>query len=165
MAEEAWLNGKLEGYAPLLMPAAHALVQAIDDLERVAGGLTRDELLARPNGAPAVAFHLRHIAGSTDRLLTYARGAELSELQREFLERENSEDSGHDARELTEQAVAALRNALRFCKMVAPDRLFEPRFVGRQKLETTLFGLLFHIAEHAARHVGQVTTTARIVKK
>ena len=75
MANEAWLNGKLDGFAPIVMPAAHALVQAIVDLEEFAASLSAEELTARPNNSPSIAFHLRHIAGSIDRLLTYARRA------------------------------------------------------------------------------------------
>ncbi len=77
MANEAWLNGKLEGFSPIVMPAAHALGQALTDLENTAKDLTAEELTARPNNAPSVAFHLRHIAGSIDRLLTYADGEKV----------------------------------------------------------------------------------------
>jgi len=46
-----------------------------------------------------------------------------------------------------------------------PDAsLSEPREVGRRKLPSTVFGLLFHIAEHTQRHAGQVVTTARVVR-
>jgi uncharacterized damage-inducible protein DinB len=165
MAEEAWLGGKLDGFAPVVMPAAHALVQAIADLERSAAGLSPEELLAKPNGAPSVVFHLRHIAGSSDRLLTYARGAELNAAQFEFLKTETAESSDSSAAELVKEAVAAIEEVLRFCRTIAPEVLFEERFVGRKKLPTNVFGLLFHIAEHTARHVGQITTTARIVRK
>ncbi|MDQ3798773.1 MAG: DinB family protein [Acidobacteriota bacterium] len=164
MANEAWLNGKLEGFSPVMMPAAHALAQAITDLENSAAALTREELSARPNGAPSVAFHLRHIAGSIDRLLTYSRGGELSDDQFSRLEAENSDDSQPSAAELTREAVREIRNALDELKNVSPEALFETRFVGRRRLPTNVFGLLFHIAEHTARHVGQVVTTAKIVR-
>ena len=39
------------------------------------------EVNARPAGLPSVAFQLRHIAASVDRLLTYAEGKDLSEAQ------------------------------------------------------------------------------------
>jgi uncharacterized damage-inducible protein DinB len=160
---ESWLSGKLDGFSPVMMPAAHALVQAIVDLKIIR--LSDDELMAKPNNAPSVAFHLRHIAGSVDRLLTYAKSENLNEVQFEFLKRETSADLDLNAEELVNQAVSAIENALRFCKTVAPDILFEERFVGRKKLPTNVFGLLFHIAEHTARHVGQVVTTAKIVRK
>jgi uncharacterized damage-inducible protein DinB len=165
MAEEAWLSGKLDGFSPLMMPAAHALAQAIVDLEKSAAHLTGEELAARPHGAASVAFHLRHLAGSIDRLLTYARGEELSAAQFEFLKSETAENSDATAEELVGAAGAAIEAALAFCKTVSPDVLFEERSVGRRKLPTNVFGLLFHIAEHTARHVGQITTTAKIVRK
>jgi uncharacterized damage-inducible protein DinB len=165
MAEEAWLGGKLDGFSDLSMPAAHALAQAIVDLEKHTPQLTQAELLTKPNDSPSVAFHLRHIAGSIDRLLTYTRGGNLSETQFVFLKLETSETSELNAEELVNQAVFEIENALEFCKAVAPETLFEKRFVGRKKLPTTVFGLLFHIAEHTARHVGQVITTAKIVRK
>ena len=160
---EAWLSGKLNGFSPVMMPAAHALVQAIVDLQTI--NLSNNELTAKPNNSPSVAFHLRHIAGSVDRLLTYAKNENLSEAQFEFLKLETAETTDLSAEELINQAIVSIENALEFCKTVAPETLFEERFVGRKKLPTNVFGLLFHIAEHTARHVGQTITTAKIVRK
>ena len=164
MAEEAWLSGQLEGFAPVLMPAAHALVQAETDLNKLSP-LTPAELLTRPHGAASVAFHLRHIAGSCDRLLTYAKGEELTEEQFEFLKSETAESSDLSAAQLVGNAISEIEKVLDFCQTVPGESLFEERFVGRKRLATNVFGLLFHIAEHTARHVGQLTTTARIVRK
>ena len=50
---------------------------SIEDCEAAARDLTNDELWASPGGVAPVGFHLRHLAGSTDRLLTYARGFDL----------------------------------------------------------------------------------------
>jgi hypothetical protein len=91
---EAWLRGPLLDVSFLLTPAAHALLQASMDIERAAAPLTTKEVWSTPGGAPSVGFHLRHIAGSIDRLLTYARGGQLSaeqlrELSRESLPAEN----------------------------------------------------------------------------
>ncbi len=165
MAAEAWLNGKLEGYAPVLMPAAHALWQSIVDLEKFASDLTDEELTARPNDAPSAAFHLRHIAGSVDRLLTYSRGETLSAAQFDFLKREASESLDLNAAQLTQKAIDEINNALDALKKIDLGDLYAERFVGRQNLATNVFGLLFHIAEHTARHVGQTITTAAMVRK
>jgi hypothetical protein len=143
MAEEAWLSGKLKGFSPLLMPAAHALTQAVVDLETSARGLSREELLSRPNGAPSVAFHLRHIAGSIDRLLTYSRGGELTEAQFDFLRNETAEDSDLSAAELTQKAVDAINVALAELKTVSAESLFEERFVGRKKTSDERFRSAF----------------------
>ena len=165
MAVEAWLNGKLEGYAPVLLPAAHALLQSIADLRKFAFDLTDEELRKRPNGAPSVAFHLRHIAGSINRLLTYSRGEELNDAQFNFLKRETSEHSDLSAVELTQKTIDEIVHALEALRNADLNNLYAERFVGRQKLPTNVFGLLFHIAEHTARHVGQTVTTAAIVRK
>lgn len=165
MANEAWLNGKFDEFAPLMMPAAHALAQAIVDLEQVAPDLSVDELNIRLNDAPSVAFHLRHIAGSIDRLLTYARCEDLNETQFDRLKAENDDELNLNTAQLTEKAVAEINNALDTLKNVSLDSLFDERFVGRKRLPTNVFGLLFHIAEHTSRHVGQVITTAKMVRK
>ena len=164
MANEAWLNGKLAGFAPLMMPAAHALTEAIKDLEKYVPALSEEELLKSPNGASSIAFHLRHIAGSIDRLLSYARNEELNEAQFAWLINENAEYSEMNAAELTQKAVDEIKNALETLKNTPSESLFEEKFVGRKKLPTNVFGLLFHIAEHTARHVGQIITTAKIVR-
>ncbi|MBA3441275.1 MAG: DinB family protein, partial [Pyrinomonadaceae bacterium] len=85
MQTEAWLRGPLDGIDPLLMPAAHALVQAATDIEQAAQNLTVQELWSRPGGAASVGFHLRHVAGSIDRLFTYARGKQLTAEQHQAL--------------------------------------------------------------------------------
>lgn len=164
MANEAWLNGKLDDFAPVVMPAAHALVQAIADLEKHAARLSREELVMRPNNSPPIAFHLRHIAGSIERLLVYARGEQLNDAQFEFLRAENDENPDSNAEELTRKAVEQIGNALEALKTAEPESLFEERFVGRQNLPTNIFGLLFHIAEHTARHVGQIITLSKVVR-
>ncbi len=161
MVNEAWLNGKLDGFTPLTMPAAHALAQAITDLERFVPLLSDEQLSNHPNNSPSIAFHLRHIAGSIDRLLTYSRGGKLSESQLARLKAENAPVSD-SVGELTRQAVGEIHNALDALKNVSPENLFEERFVGREKLPTNVFGLLFHIAEHTARHTGQIITLAAL---
>ena len=40
----------------------------------------------------------------------------------------------------------------------------DTRAVGRAQLPSTVVGLLFHAAEHTQRHMGQLMTTAKIVK-
>lgn len=162
--EEAWLSGKLEGFSPILMPMAHALIECRKDLEKYALPLNPAELNARPNGAPSVAFHLRHLAGSIDRLLTYARNEQLNDAQFIALKEESIENSDQIADVLVKKAVESIAYALEALKNAPLDDLFAERFVGRKKLPTNVFGLLFHIAEHTARHTGQIVTTSKIVR-
>lgn len=163
---EPWLRGPLAGIDPLLMPAAHALMQVVEDVERAAADLSAEELWARPGGAAPVGFHLRHLAGSTDRLLTYARGGPLSDEQLRFLRAEEEPgDAPEDARTLMEGVRRAVDAAMaEYGRGLSVDALLAPREVGRVRLPTTLLGLLFHVAEHAQRHAGQVVTTAKVVR-
>lgn len=162
---EAWLRGPLPGIDPYLMPAAHALMQASEDLEQAARGLTAEQLWARPGGAAAPGFHLRHIAGVIDRLFTYARGETLNAAQREALSVESTPgDSPPDANTLIERAQRAITAALDTFRNTSRDELLEPRTVGRKQLPSTVLGLYSHAAEHAMRHTGQLITTAKIVR-
>jgi uncharacterized damage-inducible protein DinB len=163
MKQEAWLNGNLEGIAPILMPSAHALVQTASDIKLAGKDLTVEEIWIKPNGAPSFAFHLRHIAGSIDRLLTYAKGEKLTSEQFAELAEEAKFDENTNAFSLVQTATKRIEEATEFLRFVGLETLFEERFVGRKRLPTTVFGLLFHIAEHTQRHVGQAITTAKIV--
>lgn len=163
---EPWLRGPLAGVDPLLMPAAHALMQVVEDVERAASDLSTEDLWARPGGAASVGFHLRHLAGSTDRLLTYARGEALSAEQMAFLRAEEElGDAPEDARTLLDRVRRTVDGAMaEYGRRLSVDELLAPRAVGRARLPTTLLGLLFHVAEHAQRHAGQTVTTAKVVR-
>src|ERR1700744_6777934 len=88
---EVWLRGPLAATAdipPYLRPVAHAPLQAGEDARRVVAPLPPEWLWARPGGAPSIGFHVRHAAGSLDRLFTYARGEGLTAEQRAGLQSE-----------------------------------------------------------------------------
>jgi predicted cupin superfamily sugar epimerase len=159
---EVWLRGPLPGYLPELMPAAHALLQAREDIERTAAAATLAELWVRPGEAAPAGYHLRHLTGSLDRLLTYARGEPLTDEQRRALAAEAS--AGASARELISAAQKQIDRALEQLRRTAPEQLAAPRDVGRAKLPTTVLGLLAHAAEHTARHTGQLITTLKVVR-
>jgi hypothetical protein len=166
---EPWLRGPLANVSRLLMPAAHALLQSREDLETHATPLTTEELWHEPGGAspaPPVGFHLRHIAGSIDRLLTYTAGRSLTEEQFLFLiaaERTPGEPPA-DAQQLIAAAQSKIDECLTVIRSTPDELLFEARPVGRAQLPTNVFGLLFHIAEHTQRHTGSLIATAKIVR-
>jgi uncharacterized damage-inducible protein DinB len=139
----------------------HALELAREDAHKWCADLSDAQLHARPAGLPSVAFQLQHVAGSLDRLLTYAEGHALSEEQLQSLKTEASPDGS--VKELLAKLDAALsRGSLRVRALASED--FElPRAVGSKRLPTTLGGLLVHIADHTQRHVGQAITTAKLV--
>lgn len=158
------MRGPVAGVPAALMPAAHAIVQAMDEMG-AAADLAVDEVWARPGGVAAVGFHLKHLAASTDRLLTYAAGEPLRAAQlREIAEEGRPGDPPASAHDLLRAARAALDAALGALRAADPARLDDARTVGRAALPTTVRGLLGHVAEHATRHAGQVVTTARVVR-
>lgn len=162
---EAWLRGPIDGVDAYLQPAAHALVQAREDLDRAAAGVSTTQLWRQLNGAASVGYHLRHLAGSLDRLLTYAGGSQLDDRQLAALKRETDPDAPRDdVPTLIEEARRAIDAGLAQIRATRRDELLEPRAVGRGRLPSTVLGLLFHAAEHTTRHVGQVITTAKLVK-
>ena len=161
---EVWQRGPIAGVEPLLMPVAHALLQVQEDLEALKASTPSEHIWRRPGGAGSIAFHIRHIGGSVDRLLTYARGETLTGDQRTALAGESAADEpGPSLEQIVEDAVAALERALAQVRNTPPGTLLEIRKVGRAGLPSTTIGLLFHAAEHAARHAGQAITTAKIL--
>jgi uncharacterized damage-inducible protein DinB len=161
---EVWLRGPIPDIPALLQPVAHSLLQCREELLAAIPRLTPEQLWDQPSGAASVGFHLRHAAGSLDRLFTYARGESLSSDQRAALAAEAHPDIAPNAgarllaafEETVERALDQLRNT-------NDAALLEIRGVGRAQLPTTVLGLLFHAAEHTQRHVGQIVTTAKIV--
>lgn len=165
MQPEVWLRGPVEGIDPWMMPVAHALLGAREDMEGAAAGLSTDELWATPGGAASVGFHVRHAGGSLYRLFTYARGEQLSEVQLRTLRLEKEPgDPPVEAETLLRGFGEAVDRALAQLRATDPGTLLEPRGVGRLELPSTVLGLLFHAAEHTQRHVGQAVSTAKIVR-
>ena len=160
---EVWLRGPVPGIPAELLPAAHALLQTIEDVERTAADLTIEQLWQTPGGAASIGFHIMHLTGSTDRLLTYARGERLSPEQKAALSAEQSPPRV-PASELIAQLRTRIDAALDELRLMPVTSLYEPRSVGRAGLPTTIIGLLFHAAEHSQRHAGQIATTAKIVR-
>jgi uncharacterized damage-inducible protein DinB len=161
---EVWLRGPVPGVPPLLQPVVHSLLQCREELSAKLGGLTTDQIWATPSGAASIGFHVRHAAGSLDRLFTYARGEQLSTAQRAALLAEVQPDLAPNVgARLLAAFDEAVERALDQLKNTDERGLLDARGVGRAQLPSTVLGLLFHAAEHTQRHVGQVVTTARIV--
>lgn len=161
---EVWLRGPVAGIPAMLQPVAHALLQCREELHAQVETLGADEVWATPAGAASIGFHVRHAAGSLDRLFTYARGERLSAAQREALRTEGEPDfSPEAARTLLLALDEGVDRALEQLRHTDPAILLEPRAVGRAQLPSTVMGLLFHGAEHMQRHAGQVVTTVKFV--
>ncbi len=156
---EAWLRGPIEGVDPLVAPVLFTFQQAREDLSRYAAGLTTAQLWARPHGFGSVGFHLRHIAGSAERLTSYLEARPLTPEQLAAIEGEHY--PGMDREQLLAQLDRSLREAEAIVRRIDPATLAAIRFVGRKRLPTTVIGLLTHIAEHTQRHIGQAISAAK----
>jgi hypothetical protein len=157
---EPWLRGTLTEVDPLRRGVLHALELAVEDVARWCEVLSDVEMEARPFGMASAGFHIRHIARSLDRLLTYAEGSTLTKAQLAKLTTE-MDSVGRDKTlmEFAEGIEVAVKRVRRF----SPDGFDAGRDVGRQKLPTSVGGLLVHCADHTQRHVGQAVTTAKVV--
>jgi hypothetical protein len=161
---EVWLRGPLPGISPLLMPAAHCLLQCREEIVAAASPLSVEQLWHCPGGAASAGFHLRHIVGSLDRLLTYARGAQLDREQMAVLRAEAEPGNPPERVEpLIASVERAIGPAVETLRSTPETDLLTPRAVGRAGLPSNVIGLLFHAAEHTHRHTGQLVTTAKIV--
>ena len=162
---EVWLRGPIEDVAPLLQPVAHGLLQCRLEVRATVPSLTVAQLWTWPGGAAPAGYHVRHAVGSLDRLLTYARGEQLSREQLAALREEARSDERDGIQDvLVAEFDAAIEGALLQVRATDPSTLLEAREVGRARLPSTVLGLLFHAAEHTQRHVGQLATTAKVVK-
>src|SRR5580698_4007204 len=148
---EPWLRGVPPDADPLTAPILFALQQAREDLAKYTSALSPDQLWATPHGFGSVGFHVRHIAHSTDRLLTYARDQQLSPEQMAVLRAEK--EPGSTREELLAELKSSFDRVENFIRGRDRDRLPYKREVGRKRLPTSVIGLLIHIAEHTQRHV------------
>ncbi len=158
---EPWLRGTLGEVDAVRRQVLHALELAAEDAGRWCRDLSDEEMHTRAFGVASVAYHLRHIARSLDRLLTYAEGRQLSVEQLRALGAEM--DEGATGAEVFAEFRAGLEGARRRVMAILPRSFEEARGVGQRLLPTTVGGLLVHCAEHTQRHVGQAVTTAKVI--
>lgn len=161
---EWWQRGPVDGIPAVLQPIAHILLQVRESVGEIVEPLTEGEWNARPAGVASAAFHVRHIAGVIDRLFTYARGNALSPEQLAAIPSEGQQlraaDVGLVLRALSDRIDAALAEL----RTIDVTTLGDFRGVGRAQLPSSVIGCLVHGAEHAMRHVGQLSVTARVVR-
>lgn len=165
-APEVWMRGPVAGVPALLQPAAHALLQAREEIELLLNGFDNRTLWFKPYGMASVGFHLQHIAGVLDRMQTYARGNALTEEQFRFL----ASEAGPENPECTAELLAAklflaIENFIEMLKQTDEKTITASRGVGRKQYPSTVSGLLFHAAEHTQRHLGQLIVTVKIAGK
>jgi uncharacterized damage-inducible protein DinB len=161
---EVWQRGPVEGVPDLLQPVAHALLQAAEDAKKYTADFPDELLWQKPFGMAAVGFHLNHLSGVVNRLFTYADNKKLSVDQLKFLKaEENPENLALKVADLVGVFDETVQEAVKFLRQTSTDDLTEFRGLGRAQLPTTKLGLLFHAAEHAQRHIGQLLVTVRVL--
>lgn len=158
---EPWMRGHLADLHPVIAAVLYALEQAREDLTSRTASLTHEQLWRSIGAAAPVGYHLRHVAGSVDRLITYAAGASLDDAQLQTLKAESDRDLMRAA--LLEAIRRSFDRAEQVIRAADPADFSAPRFIGRKRIPTTFAGLLIHIAEHTQRHVGAAIATAKIV--
>jgi len=161
---EWWQRGPVDGVPALLQPVAHILLQVRESVGEIVEPLTEQEWNARPGGVASAAFHVRHITGVIDRLFTYARGSALSTEQFAAIQSEGGELRTGDVATVLGALSARVDAAVAELRGVDVATLGDFRPVGRAQLPSTVIGCLVHGAEHAMRHLGQLSVTARIVR-
>lgn len=161
---EVWLRGPIENIPALLQPAAHALLQAREEINEMLQQLPENLLWQKPAEVASVAFHLQHIAGVLDRLCTYAKGEQLSQLQLDSLAVEGKENKNIHLQDLLRVLNKQVDITIEQLKHTHASTLTSERFVGRKQLPSTVLGLLFHAAEHTMRHTGQLLVTVKILQ-
>jgi uncharacterized damage-inducible protein DinB len=145
------------------MPVFHSFIMVREDLAHHTEGLTTEDVWRRTGSLPSLGFHLRHIAHSVDRLVTYLCGDQLSDAQIATLKQEA--EPGATLTELLADVDANLSDAERRIRSIGPGMLNEPRTIGKKRLPSTVLGLLVHVAEHTQRHLGQAITTAKLARE
>jgi uncharacterized damage-inducible protein DinB len=159
---EPWLSGTHPDVPVAARAVLHALDLSLDDLTKWTEGLTDTEVHSQPLGLPSIAFHLRHIARSTDRLLSYAEGNQLTSEQLAALK---SEQTGEELlAEFLAEVEASFSNAAARIRVLSTANLDTFCGVGRKQLPTSIGGALIHVADHTQRHTGQIVTTAKVLK-
>jgi hypothetical protein len=144
------------------MPVFFSFAQVREDLAQHTVGISNEQLWRVVTGKHSLGFHLKHIAGSVDRLTAYVVGNALSEVQLEFLRNENKPDASlAEVLSLVHQTLDAAEGRLIGLR---PEALFDSRVVGRKSLPTLVFGLIVHVCEHTQRHLGQAIILAKLLR-
>jgi DinB superfamily len=161
---EWWQRGPVDGVPGVLQPVAHILLQVRESVGEIVDGLTEEQWNRRPADVASAAFHVRHMAGVVDRLFTYARGQALSAEQLAAIPLEGSPLAASDVPRVMDALSERIDAAIAELKTIDVTTLGDFRGVGRAQLPSTVIGCVVHGAEHAMRHVGQLSVTARVVR-
>jgi hypothetical protein len=155
-----WMRGIVPGIHPVIGHLLRASEHIREDIERAISAMTVEQLWTTPHGMTSAGFHVRHLAGSTERLCTYLEGRQLSPEQLAAIKEEGR--GGASADELIRYVRQSLAHYEQLVRALTPDRFGELREIGRKRFQTTAISLAIHIAEHGQRHVGQAISAAKL---
>jgi len=163
---EPWLRGPIPGIEPLLQPVAHALTGVIEDLLPLLRSLDESAIWKMAGASAPIGYHLAHMTGSLDRLMTYVRGDALSQPQWDaYAIEQRVVEVRPSLASLIDSLSATLDRAIRDLRKIPADRLLDPREVGRARLPSNVLGLLVQAAEHTVRHAGQISTLSHVFQE
>jgi hypothetical protein len=107
------------------------LLQVREDVEPVVARLMDAQLWDRPGGVASIGYHLLHLTGSLDRLLTYSRGEPLSPAQVKALAAERTAYQDRPGRAALMAGFSqGIDQAMHYLRSVTPERLLQAREVG-----------------------------------
>jgi DinB family protein len=160
---EPWLSGTITGIHPVLAAVLYSFQHARQDLDQWTRGFSDEQMWRKVGDVAPVGFHIRHIAGSVNRLITYANNGSLDETQLKEM-RSDQETKGQGREELFALLDRKLAHATEIVRGIDPSTLGDIREIGRKRVPVPLAVLLVHISEHTQRHVGEAIVTAKIVR-
>jgi len=159
---EPWLRGPMPDTDPVTGHLLRASQQIREDIARAIAPLSNTQLWAMPDEMTPAGFHVKHLAGSTERLCAYLEGLALTAEQLAAIAAERA--GAESAAELIARVNTAFDRYDRIVGQLRPDEFGGFRAVGRRRLRTTAISLAIHIAEHGQRHVGQAISAAKLAQ-
>ena len=153
------MTGTITGVHPVIAAVLYSFEHARQDLRKWAGSLSEEQLWRKTGDIAPVGFQIRHIAGSVDRLITYAAGNGLTDAQLQRLAQESD-----PVPEVFVELEDALRRASETARQFNPAEFDDVRKIGRKQIPVPLGVLLVHIAEHTQRHVGEAIITVKALR-
>jgi uncharacterized damage-inducible protein DinB len=155
---EVWLRAQELDSDPLKHLVLCTLQQVREEVKRTVDEVGIEKTWARPFGLAPIGFHVRHIAESIDRLLTYLEGGALSPMQLAVLPLELKDEIDPST------LLALLEDKLRSAELrVQSADLAGTASIGRAAIQVPRATLLGHIAEHTQRHLGQIAVLRRLL--
>ncbi len=156
------MRGGVPGIHPVIGHLLRAIEQIREDAASAIGDLRPEQIWAKPHGLTSAGFHLKHLAGSTERLSTYLSGGQLTADQLTAI---GTEGEGRETAELLLAAVdESIKHYEALVRNLDPADFGAIREVGRKRYQVTAISLALHVAEHAQRHIGGLIAACNLAR-